>query len=205
VAADEGLMVSTDDAQTFQRVGPAEYLSCVQERDGMLLVCGFYHGVPAGDPGIGVSTNGGQTVDRWMNLNMVLQPLACDPSTPTASTCAPLWVDWQREILGVIDGLPDSGVAGSGGMSTLPDPGGAATAGDDGDAGLAADGGAAGSAGHSVSSQSDSGSPSGNKHLASGCSCQLAASHQTSSRATFGLSGGLLAWTWLRRRKRAAV
>jgi hypothetical protein len=109
VAADEGLWRSSDGAQSFQRVGPAEYVSCVLERDGQLLACGFYRGVSAGYPGIGVSSNGGETFERWMGLTDVVQPLLCGADSATATACAALWTDWQREILGSVDAAPDAG------------------------------------------------------------------------------------------------
>ena len=109
VGADEGLWRSTDAGQNFQRVGPAEFVSCLKERGGALLVCGYYNGVSAGRPGIGISHDGGATFERWMLLQDVTEPLACTPDKPTAGTCAQLWIDWQREILGVVNPVADAG------------------------------------------------------------------------------------------------
>ena len=110
VAADEGLFRSDDDGRSFERVGGAEYVSCVVERDAELLACGFYRGVSAGHPGIGVSHDGGETFEHWMQLNEVMQPLECPADSATAGACAPLWTDWQREILGTLDGTADAGM-----------------------------------------------------------------------------------------------
>lgn len=121
LASDDGLYRSTDDAQTFEHVGIIDLVSCVIEHDGMLLACGWYEGLAAGNPGIGVSADGGETFQHWMRLDEVRQPVSCDASTPTGMTCAALWTDWQQEILGA------NGVGGAGGMSVAAAGGGGAS------------------------------------------------------------------------------
>jgi hypothetical protein len=198
VAADEGLLRSTDAAQSFQRVGVSQWLSCVQELDGMLLACGYYQGISGGVPGIGISSDSGETFKTWMNLNHVSKPVQCDPQAPTSKTCAPLWMDWEREILGTISGGVDAGVAAGGGGSGA-DAGNASQA-ERGVAGTDARK-AAGSGGEAAAgSRSDAGVRSGNKKLStSSCGCQLAGSRTSRQATGLWLSAGFFA-LWQRRR-----
>jgi hypothetical protein len=122
LATDDGLYRSRDAAKSFERVGAADLVSCVQERDGALYACGWYRGIEAGMPGIGVSHDQGASFERYMNLNEVLTPLECDRGSAAATTCEQLWIDWQREILGYVPGVPAAGTAavlaaGSGGSA----------------------------------------------------------------------------------------
>jgi hypothetical protein len=119
LATDDGLYSSSDDARSWARVGEAEYLSCANQHGAQLLSCGFFHGIPAGNPGIGVSSDGGATFDSWMYLHDVMQPVQCDPSTPTAQICASLWTDWQAEILGIYNGGPAAGSGGAGVLAAV--------------------------------------------------------------------------------------
>jgi hypothetical protein len=119
LAADAGLFRSSDAAHSFARVGGADLVSCVVEREGELLSCGWYAGIAAGMPGVGVSRDGGASFAPWMQLNDVLQPLQCPDDSSTHTLCAPLWVDWQREILG----LPIA--SGAGGTTSASGTGGA--------------------------------------------------------------------------------
>jgi hypothetical protein len=120
LATDDGLYRSTDDAKSFEHVGIIDLVSCVIEHDGMLLACGWYEGLEAGNPGIGVSADGGETFQHWMRLDEVRHPVACDGSTPTGMTCAALWTDWQNEILG--GNSVASPVGGAAGLSDRAPP-----------------------------------------------------------------------------------
>jgi hypothetical protein len=207
VAADEGLLRSSDGAQSFQRVGPAQWLSCVQELDGVLLACGYYNGIAGGVPGIGMSADGGETFSTWMNLNAVGMPIQCDAQAPTATTCAPLWLDWEREILGTVPGAVDAGVANggrSGGAGSLADAGSAAQAGRgvaETDAGPAAGGGAHAGAG----SGSDAAVGRVKKLSTSSCGCQLARSGGFGQAPALWVLGGVfLLWRRGRLRRRFA-
>jgi photosystem II stability/assembly factor-like uncharacterized protein len=111
VASDEGLFRSSDEAKTFNRVGVAEYLSCATVRDGALLVCGYYKSIAAGNPGIGISMDGGETFTHYMNLNEVAKPLECAAQSATGTACSLPWTDWERELL--IDGGVPLGGAGA--------------------------------------------------------------------------------------------
>ncbi|MEY4577991.1 MAG: hypothetical protein RL701_2694 [Pseudomonadota bacterium] len=124
IAADAGLYRSTDAARSFERVGTADLVSCVITHDGKLLSCGWYDGLAAGMPGVGVSSDGGATFASWMHLNDVLQPLQCPDDSSTHRLCAPLWVDWQREILG-LPIVPVAGASGAGGGGVRAGAGGA--------------------------------------------------------------------------------
>ncbi|HEY2733284.1 MAG TPA: hypothetical protein VGI70_04830 [Polyangiales bacterium] len=204
VASDEGLLKSTDDGATFARVGVAEYLSCVIEHDDVILTCGYYKSIPEGSIGIGMSSDGGETFTEYMDLNNVRMPLSCPASAPTASTCAPLWVDWQREILGAIPGVTDAGpLPGYPTMigrdaSVVANDGGTAS-----DAGASVSGGSgghAGAAGANVGSESDAGVPP-KKLAASSCGCELAGTGESSTRATVWLVAALCLVAFRRRRR----
>jgi hypothetical protein len=113
LATDDGLYRSTDAAHSFERVGEADLISCVQERDGALYACGWYKGIHSGIAGIGVSHDGGATFEHFMNLNEVRKPLACDAASDASLRCEQLWIDWQREILGYVPTAGSSGAAGT--------------------------------------------------------------------------------------------
>jgi photosystem II stability/assembly factor-like uncharacterized protein len=195
VAADEGLLRSTDNAQSFQRVGPAQYVSCVEEHDGVLLACGYYHGVAAGYPGIGMSTDGGETFNTWMTLNTVLMPVQCDAQAPTRATCGPLWVDWQREILGTV-AVPDAGVADGGGQTGD----GAAGTGAGREGNVVPETDASMAAGSGGGSDSDAGGTSSKKLNLSSCGCQSLGSRDAATRPfVLCLIAGFFA-VWQRRR-----
>lgn len=193
VAADEGLFRSTDNAEHFERVSEAEYLSCVQVRGDELLVCGFYRGIPAGLQGVGKSSDGGKTFDAYMQLNDVTQPIQCDDAAMTAVTCKPLWKDWQREILGILDpqdaGTPDAG--SDSGLTTAPtQPDAAADGGSD--AGWPARHDAGHDAGHGVAHS---------RHVKA-CGCRtLGVSETGNTSAALASMSLLLSWTWRRRRR----
>ena len=123
LATDDGLYRSTDAARSFERVGQADLISCVQEHQGGLYACGWYKGIQAGMPGIGVSHDQGATFDHYMSLNEVRAPLECDKTSDASVHCEQLWLDWQREILGYVPTAGSSGSVATGGSAA---PGGGA-------------------------------------------------------------------------------
>jgi hypothetical protein len=126
VGSDDGLFTSTDSGKTFARVGTAEYIDTLYDASGTLLVGGYWMGAAAGMPGVGVSSDGGATLQPWMGLKQVTHPAACDPSTKTAALCATLWPDWEREILGILDtGAAGGAALAAGSGSALPSSSGA--------------------------------------------------------------------------------
>jgi hypothetical protein len=195
IAADEGLYRSTDDGKTFGRVGVAEYLSCVIERPGLILVCGWYRGIPAGNPGIGVSTDGGETFERYMSLSDVAKPLRCDAAAATSKTCAAPWVDWERELLGapitVDAGVPPPGAGSGVGSAGVPAAGSGGTP--------AAGSGGAPSAGQP--SVGGTGSDGSSTQASDGGGCSVG-SGPGSARQAPTVSLGCLALAWFRRRRR---
>jgi hypothetical protein len=126
VASDDGLYRSRDGARTFERVGPASLVSCVQPSDQGLLVCGYDASAPVASPGVLASTDGGETLQPYMTLRDVTQAVQCDADAPSAVTCSSWWADWQREILAA---APSGGAAGSCGACAAPAAGRSAAAG----------------------------------------------------------------------------
>jgi hypothetical protein len=125
VVGQDGFFESTDGLATFTRVGKAESMSYVTERDGDLLACGYYAGIGTGDNGIGMSKMAANGFTSFMQLNDVRAQVACDASSATAMKCASWWVDWERELMAgqfnSADGgvLAGTGAAGVAGASTL--------------------------------------------------------------------------------------
>lgn len=113
IASDEGLFRSSDGARTFERVGPAELVSCLKQTEQGLLLCGYYRGGSAGMDGVGMSADGGQTTEPFMLMTEVTEPIACEDSAPTMSTCAPFWADWKREVIDGALPLPPSAAGAS--------------------------------------------------------------------------------------------
>ena len=138
VGSDDGLFVSSDDGESFVQVGPAQYVDSLLAADGKLYLGGYYLGVSAGTTGVGVSSDGGQSFETWMQLTQVTQPAQCAPTTMTGTLCEALWLDWEREILSAVAGAPAAGSGGSGAAG--------AAAGGAGGAGAAAAGAGVGGA-----------------------------------------------------------
>lgn len=110
-ASTPGLWRSTDGAETFSQVSGPERMTCVIERSDSLWGCGWY---AMDADGIGTSTNAGDVFMPLMAFTDVTAPLACAASSPTATACEPLWLDWQREILTGMNAPPitDAGASG---------------------------------------------------------------------------------------------
>lgn len=196
VVGQDGFFESTDGFATFNRVGVAESMSYVTEREGEVLACGYYAGIGMGVNGIGTSKMVDTGFASFMQLNDVRAQVQCDAASSTAMKCASWWVDWERELMAGQFSSSDGGVvagsggsagssAGSGGGSTL-DAGVAGSAGSQpsaaGAAGSALDGGA------KPSSSDDGG-------------CTVVAVGGRSRGASFAFVAGGLAIAWLRRRK----
>jgi hypothetical protein len=133
----DGFFESTDGLMTFQRVGEAESMSYVTEREGDVLACGYYDGFSNGASvnGVGMAKMPRDGFASFMQLNEVMQPVQCDPTSMTGMKCASWWLDWQRELTsgqfssdggvvvaagtgGVVAGASglDAGVAGAAGL-----------------------------------------------------------------------------------------
>jgi hypothetical protein len=97
VGTESGLLRSDDGGGHFETIeGPQRLLSCVTEREGVVWACGYFG---PGSDGLATSSDGGQAFATRMDFAAVMSPVSCDPGSPTATRCAPLWADWQREIL----------------------------------------------------------------------------------------------------------
>jgi hypothetical protein len=121
VASVEGLWRSTDVLAGFEKQGIAQYMSSVTEHEGVLWASGMFAGTSAGDDGVGISSNGGQAFEPWMQFRDVDEPVACAPEAPTAVACETAWPHWQFEVLG----LSGDAATGSGGSAGNVSSGGA--------------------------------------------------------------------------------
>jgi MYXO-CTERM domain-containing protein len=184
VVGQDGLYESSDNLASFQKLGAAISLSYVTERDGKLLVAGYYSGLGPGGNGIGMLRAQPDMYDSFMQLSDVTEPVACDAASKTAATCASWWMDWQRE-LGSGQFAPDAGVP--------MDAGNAAGA------PVAGSGGAvAGSGGSVVAGMPPMAAGTGSPGAGSGGGCSVAGGPAR------GLGLGMLvglALAWLRRRR----
>jgi hypothetical protein len=146
----------------------------VEEHDGMLFAAGYYSGLAAVLDGIGVSTDHGDDFQPFMAFKDVFDPIDCDPSSFTATTCKMPQIDWQRERAQFGNGsssvFPDGGLAGPDSGVAASDAGATAGNRDAGDAAMPAGRGSAGSAG-AVDSGAG-GRPNASKP-GSGCGCML--------------------------------
>jgi hypothetical protein len=123
VAARDGLYGSNSELSVFSQTSVASELGCVGQRDGTLLVCGHYAGPGTAESGIGISNDGGQSFERWLDFSHVDEPVECSSDSLTTSLCAQPWLDWEAEMLGAVPGNP--GADGPVGPTTPPRPSGA--------------------------------------------------------------------------------
>jgi hypothetical protein len=196
VVGQDGFFESADGLVTFKRVGQAQSMSYVTEREGDVLACGYYAGVGTGDNGIGTSKMAANGFTSFMQLSDVRAQVACDAGSTTAMKCASWWVDWERELMAGQFRSADGGVhAAAGSAGSVTGAAGASTS----DAGVAgsqplaagSDLGAAGSA-------TDLGAP---PSPAAGCAVGAEGAGSAGSFAFVLSAFGFVAWS--RRRSRA--
>jgi hypothetical protein len=71
-------------------------MSCVGEDGEEPLLCGRY---APNMNGIGTFDPSSESVRGWFDFTDVKSAVSCGPESETAQTCAPLWHDWNAEIL----------------------------------------------------------------------------------------------------------
>jgi hypothetical protein len=103
VSGIEGAFRSDDDLESFQPLKDAVRISLALEHAGEPWVCGYYDGMHDGVAAIDAAG----ALRPVMKFVDVMEPAACDASSPSTLACAVLWQDWQRELFGI---LPDAGV-----------------------------------------------------------------------------------------------
>jgi len=102
VAARDGLYGASADLRVFAQTSVASELGCVLERAGDLLVCGHYAGLGSASSGIGISTDGGNSFERWLDFEGVDAAVECSAGSLTNELCAKPWLDWQAEMSGTL-------------------------------------------------------------------------------------------------------
>jgi hypothetical protein len=132
VAARDGLYRTPERDAAFERISAASELGCVSSVAGSVVVCGHYAGVENGPSGVGLSRDAGQSFEPLLDFAQVRAPIACDPSSLTATLCAQPWRDWEAEMLGT-PGTNAPGPYGTPGMLPSEDvlatpPGGSSPA-----------------------------------------------------------------------------
>ncbi len=125
VSGIDGAFRSDDDLGSFQALPDALRISLALEHAGEPWVCGFYDGMHDGVAAI----DSAGTLRPVMRFVDVMEPAACDATSPSTLACTNLWHDWQRELFGI---LPDAGVP-----VPAPEAGSASQAGQGGSAGEA--------------------------------------------------------------------
>jgi hypothetical protein len=121
VAARDGLYGADDALGVFTLTSNASELGCVGERAGALFVCGHYAGAASAESGIGISADGGQSFEPWLDFAGVDTPVECSAESLTTSLCARPWLDWELEMLGGVPTRPGGyGPVGPGGATLTP-------------------------------------------------------------------------------------
>ena len=117
IAGDEALWQSDASLSEPTPVGTAQLVTCVGVHAGSLYACGHHSGFDPPGAGLGVSTNGGQTFQRYMAFTDVMKRVSCEPSSDAARMCQADWSDWQLEILVALGGAPIDSVLGDAGTA----------------------------------------------------------------------------------------
>lgn len=125
---DTGLDTGGAELGTFTQTSVASELGCVLERSGSLFVCGHYAGLGSASSGIGVSVDGGNSFERWLDFQAVDAAVECAPDSLTAALCARPWLDWEAEMSGMLPASTPGGYGpggyGAGGDASGFGPGG---------------------------------------------------------------------------------
>lgn len=117
IAGDLGLWRSNEDLLAVNPVGMAQLVTCAGAHGDMLYVCGHHSGFDPLHAGVGVSTDNGQTFQRYMAFTEIMNQVACEPNANTALACQSDWTDWRLEILVGLAGAPIESVLGDAGMA----------------------------------------------------------------------------------------
>jgi hypothetical protein len=107
VASDDGLYRAQVHANDFVRVGSVQLVSCVQHTEQGLLLCGYAGDSAANAPGVYLSHDGGETLEPYLQLKDVSEPVSCPDTSQAVHSCEVPWQDWQREVLSASQARPD--------------------------------------------------------------------------------------------------
>jgi hypothetical protein len=96
VAGELGLWRSSDLAERFQKFNGPQWMSCATEHEGELWACGS---LGSGQEGIGVFQDWSSPLSARMLMREVMEPVACDATSPAPARCEDAWQNWQSEVL----------------------------------------------------------------------------------------------------------
>jgi hypothetical protein len=89
------LFRSTNHGLTFAPLPSPGTNACVYRSGSSLYACG---GARNDGFAVGISSDGGDTFERWMNLDQVEGILACPVGTATHDVCEPLWSTLRTQL-----------------------------------------------------------------------------------------------------------
>jgi hypothetical protein len=117
VSSRDGLHRASGPERKFEPFGEASRISSVAERDGDLIVGGYYQGLAAGQDGVATAAPGTAPprFERLMNFSQVRAQLSCPAPAKATADCTMLWVDWQTEF-GLDAPRSDGGAAADAGI-----------------------------------------------------------------------------------------
>lgn len=101
-----GIFRSTDGGDSFEETQPSIAASCLGYGAGTLWAC--TPGLPA-DTALASSPDALAAFEPVMAFTEVDQLVDCPTELDVAHTCQAAWVEWQRDVLGVVPVVPDAG------------------------------------------------------------------------------------------------
>lgn len=103
-----GVFRSDDGGDSFEETQPSIASACLAYGAGALWSC--TPGTPE-HTALVRSSDALEAFEPIMAFADVTQLVDCAPSIDVAQVCAPAWIEWQRDVIGVTPSLPDAGSA----------------------------------------------------------------------------------------------
>ena len=103
-----GVFRSDDGGDSFEETQPSIASACLAYGAGALWSC--TPGLPE-HTALVRSPDALEAFEPIVAFRDVTQLVDCAPSIDVAQVCAPAWIEWQRDVVGVTPSLPDAGPA----------------------------------------------------------------------------------------------